>query len=383
MAIDERRAKFRQDLLGESRPPRPGSHNSRSDEGHLGAPEQTQKANEGEEELDTRYRRSKKRGRSYDKSGGRRSSRIHNASPSRSLGLASEEDSTYSMLPRGHESDEDGDDSDDEADESIPQDVQEVWFPGCHADIGAGWPLQEGEEISLSHGPLVWMVREAQRAGLRFDQAKVEEMKCGGNMGYEEENEAGVGTELHGSLIPEVHITSTGTPGTSGMAGGEPGTTAAAKRSKLHGHLHTAATKGCMHDVLKFKNGVTRTGVIAWNIMEHLPFRRMDLQPDNSWKPIRWPLPMGEVRDIPDSAVIHNSALRRMEANESYRPGNLIIGGGGRGIRVAPKKYGMGEWEVMRDKGDPIGECVIRKQSCGHKQVQQNGRSEDKDFEKI
>ena len=89
--------------------------------------------------------------------------------------------------------------------------------------------------------------------------------------------------------------------------------------------------------------------------MEYLPFRRMDLRPDGSWKAISLPLPRGEVRDIPENAVIHHSAIQRMEANEGYRPGNLIIGGGGRGVRKAPKAFGIGEWEVLKGHDDPVG----------------------------
>ena len=100
---------------------------------------------------------------------------------------------------------------------------------------------------------------------------------------------------------------------------------------------------------------------MSWRIMEFLPFRRMDLQPDGSWKSIRWPLPKGEVRDIPHDAKIHHSALRRMEADENYRPGNLIVGGGGRGVRRAPKHLGTGEWVVLREEGDPTGEVLVRK----------------------
>lgn len=40
--------------------------------------------------------------------------------------------------------------------------------------------------------------------------------------------------------------------------------------------------------------------------------------------------------------------------------GNLIVGGGGRGIRKAPRHYGMGKWKVLREQGDPIGEVVVR-----------------------
>ena len=94
--------------------------------------------------------------------------------------------------------------------------------------------------------------------------------------------------------------------------------------------------------------------------MEYMPFRRMDLQSDGSWKAITFPLPMGEVRDIPEDAKIHHSAIRRMEANEDYRPGNLIVGGGGRGVRKAPKESGIGKWIVHKNKGDPVGEVLIR-----------------------
>ena len=70
------------------------------------------------------------------------------------------------------------DDDDDDEDEAAEQDIEELWFPGCHADLGGGWPLANGEESPLSHGPLVWMVREAQRAGLEFDGDKLLRFRC-------------------------------------------------------------------------------------------------------------------------------------------------------------------------------------------------------------
>lgn len=51
---------------------------------------------------------------------------------------------------------------DDDEDENAEQDIQEVWFPGAHGDIGGGWDLPDGEE-SLSHGPLVWMVSKKKK----------------------------------------------------------------------------------------------------------------------------------------------------------------------------------------------------------------------------
>jgi hypothetical protein len=65
----------------------------------------------------------------------------------------------------------------DSADDEGEQDIQEVWFPGCHADIGGGWPLGN-DDVALSHVALVWMVREAQKAGLEFDELKLEALMC-------------------------------------------------------------------------------------------------------------------------------------------------------------------------------------------------------------
>jgi hypothetical protein len=84
-------------------------------------------------------------------------------------------------------------------------------------------------------------------------------------------------------------------------------------------------------------------------------------RPDGSWKSIRWPLPKGEVRDMPDNALVHVSAIRRMQSNPDYRPGNLILGGGGRGVKKASPEHGIGEWELVCGEGNPIGECYVRK----------------------
>jgi hypothetical protein len=70
---------------------------------------------------------------------------------------------------------------------------------------------------------------------------------------------------------------------------------------------------------------------------------------------------MGEPRDIPNDAHIHYSAIERMSNVPEYRPGNLIIGGGGRGVRKAPAKYGIGEWQAQEWHGDPIKETFVRR----------------------
>ena len=71
------------------------------------------------------------------------------------------------------------------------------------------------------------------------------------------------------------------------------------------------------------------------------------------------PLPRGEVRDMPNDAKVHRSAIRRMENDSSYRPGNLICGGGGRGYITAPREAGIGKWKVVGEEGNLVGERVV------------------------
>lgn len=215
------------------------------------------------------------------------------------------------------------------------QDIEEVWFPGCHADIGGGWPRAEGEEWPLSHAPLVWMVREAEKAGLAFDPYKMSKLNCCADDVHEYDDDESELEEIIQARQNE-------------------------KLHKYEGAMHLSGTKGLIHDCLEYGGGLPASSVLSWKIMEWLPFRRMDLRPDGSWEPIRWPLPRGETRDMPETAVIHRSAIVRMQDDKTYRPGNLIVGGGGRGMKDAPEEYGTGEWKIWANEGDPIMETYIR-----------------------
>lgn len=181
----------------------------------------------------------------------------------------------------------------EDIDEAAEQDIEELWFPGCHADLGGGWP---NEESPLSHGPLVWMVREAQRAGLDFDRDMMIRLKCCDDS-YENWPESYDATHVGNSNIPKVQVTASsnqnifGSPKSEisnpgwapGMEPQEP------EESEFHRHLHLAATKGRLHDCLEYNNGLSVMSVISWKIMEYLPFRRMDLRPDGSWAAISFP----------------------------------------------------------------------------------------------
>ncbi|KAJ7731545.1 hypothetical protein B0H16DRAFT_1772894 [Mycena metata] len=57
---------------------------------------------------------------------------------------------------------------------SVTTDVQEVWFAGCHCDVGGGSVLK-GTRPNLSHIPMRWMIRECfkARTGIIFSATEV------------------------------------------------------------------------------------------------------------------------------------------------------------------------------------------------------------------
>ena len=189
-------------------------------------------------------------------------------------------------------------DEEDEMDEATEQDTEELWFPGCHADLGGGWPLAAGEKHALSHAPLVWMVKEAEKAGLEFDVETMMALRC-----HREDRIEDTSTDHVPGTVPDVQVDAptpslfrsppSGQQETGWMPGLDP---EESRRNDFHHVLHTAATKGVLHDCLEFNNGLGHTSVLSWKMMEYLPFRRMDLKSDGSWAAISFPLPMGEVR---------------------------------------------------------------------------------------
>ncbi|KAK4156009.1 hypothetical protein C8A00DRAFT_31173 [Chaetomidium leptoderma] len=396
VAIDERRAKFRQDLIYQShRPPKekaPSSAQQKLNDIHdkyRGKGSRTpRKSSDG---------RSRSRGRGATlnvpgdpapyraRSHSIRSRRTHMMDGSaRGESVYPDDKSEISVAPRPHDEDHEAD-SVCESEDETAQDIDEVWFSGGHADIGGGWEMLP-ESKAASHVPLVWMIHEAMKAGLHFDVDKVRELGCveavddlcmtSANPDPAPPSEPNGGPALS---IPNIMVrspststpkmfqqarfasnpsasptTSTSSSSSSDSSANEPPPTFQEMMHKAHGAR--------IHDSLEYGGGLSWSAVLAWKVMEYLPFRRMDLREDGSWKPIRWPLPCGEVRDIPANARVHGSVIRRMQVDEAYRPGNLIVGGGGRGVRLAPREMGIGEWVCVDREGCPVGEVWVRRE---------------------
>ncbi|KAL5334322.1 hypothetical protein BJX70DRAFT_21979 [Aspergillus crustosus] len=410
VGIDERRAKFRQDLISEIKPSKKAHyhhawahqrlhrHSSRQPQGK---PTNTGKPSENVPQLvlnddqvvdekdggtgNTGHQNEQERGSVY-RSGHTSRESLHSGSryratspspnrikPSLAVPFATGSTDDLSSIRSGHSGislqvptephaiDVDEDDQE--------QDIKEVWFPGGHADIGGGWTLGEGESWPLSHAPLVWMVQEAQAAGLEFDAQKMKQFECleefeGEYSPIREDvkwqkswcEDPAHEHDHHGQNGKQKEKETNGNITANGDRK-QPSSSS----QKFKAALYASSTDGLLHDCLAFGSGLPPLSVITWRLMEYLPFRRMDLREDGSWEPIRWPLPCGEVRDIPHEAQIHVSAIRRMKKDPNYRPGNLIIGGGGRGVRRAGDEHGMGEWLVKAHQGDPVREIYVRK----------------------
>lgn len=399
VSIDERRAKFRQDLIYQEPPDRKKKTRQNALQAFMDkSMEKTHLGNRLQEFQET-YRPGRRTSLlpsdalKKDERGRRKSTvtgetaedqpapfRQRSRSRSRTTrgtgrsGPKSDDAASYFSAVGGDEQTEDeGYDSDENE-----QDVDEVWFAGGHADIGGGWDVED-EQRSASHIPLVWMVRQAMKAGLNFDVQQLEELgiiECAESFDpYDQQQKQkqrrqGESADDQGN-IPEIQVnyaTPVQSPTGCAYAEKDGNPLDQAAHSEMHrsqkeifDDMLTKAHTARIHDSLAFGGGLPHLSVAMWRFMEWMPFRRLDLRPDGTWKPIRWPLPRGEVRDIPDNVRVHGSVIRRMEQDEKYRPGNLIVGGGGRGVRIAPKEHGKGEWVCVSGQGDLIEEVWVRK----------------------
>jgi len=380
VSIDERRAKFRQDLISQA-PPKNARHHHldeymqwmhldglrRKEEGKEEDPSQRPEIHRNSSSQQARFRPRKPQQHQQHRQQSQphqQRQHHHQNRNSRLVSSAASRNSTDSATPV-REVFDDGygkprprhrqrQRREDE------QDISEVWFAGEHADIGGGWWLLEDETRPASDLPLIWMLREAMRVGMPIDEAKLARAQyhagelLANKEGEDETYRLDAGEDDDDDMDNEAKFELS-----HGSSPSSRKTTTKTKPSPLH-HL---ATQTRLHDSLSLSGGLPWASVITWQIMEHLPFRRMDLQSDGTWKPISWPLPRGETRDMPDDAQIHGSVIARMRADPSYRPGNLILGGGGRGVRRAPAGAGIGEWVPAGggERGCLVGEVYVRR----------------------
>ncbi|KAM7216600.1 short chain dehydrogenase [Rhypophila decipiens] len=204
-------------------------------------------------------------------------------------------------------------------DPKFGQTVHEVWFGGNHCDVGGGYADPQDGALNMADVPLVWMIRAAMKAGVLFDFDQTNS-----------EDESSYWKKLKEAILRPDKPSAVPATTTNGSI------TTTSRKSTIETHAvggvnektmherYLAMLKGTHHDVLKMDR-------LKYGWMEYLPFKRMDLDPSTSrWKPIRWPPSRGDTRDVPDEVPVkvHASVIERMKVNPSYRPRNLILGGG-------------------------------------------------------
>jgi uncharacterized protein (DUF2235 family) len=145
---------------------------------------------------------------------------------------------------------------------SDPQDIQQVWFAGAHADIGGGYPEAES---GLSKYPLLWMIGEAVAHGLAVNTQAVHQLAWG--------------IERKGSPFSYV-------------------------APDLLRDPHQSLMK-------------------VWKPLEWLPKSDKYKEWKKLHSRLGHYIPNGEPRVVSDGASVHESVLRRVETVPYYRPINL------------------------------------------------------------
>jgi uncharacterized protein (DUF2235 family) len=143
-----------------------------------------------------------------------------------------------------------------------PQDVQQVWFAGVHADIGGGYPESES---GLSKFPLLWMIGEASAHGLAVNPQAI--------------NQLAWGIQRQGSPFC---------------------------------YMAPDALRDPHQSLTKF-----------WKVLELLPKLDRYKEWKSLRSVFGHYIPNGEPRPVPKDAWIHESVFRRIEAVPHYRPINL------------------------------------------------------------
>jgi len=188
--------------------------------------------------------------------------------------------------------------------DNVPTNIEEVWFAGCHCDIGGG-SVDNDTSHSLARIPLRWMIRECFKA----DTGII----------FEAEGLRGIGIDPH-TLYPVVQAR----PPPLSAAGARikshsdpaledyeeyAGLTASAVQPKMEEHHELQDALSPIYDQLDL--------AWFWWILEYIPFRQKYQKGDNKWETsFVWNL--GRGRFIPKQkkhvVKVHRSVKMRMDA---------------------------------------------------------------------
>ncbi|KAI0953205.1 hypothetical protein AcW1_007484 [Taiwanofungus camphoratus] len=194
-----------------------------------------------------------------------------------------------------------------------PTDVLEVWFPGCHSDIG-GSAVSDSTKLSLSDITLRWMVRHVVLAqcGVAFDNDAL------ARANIPEAVFIGIGFPV---TLPPTERTTAGAPvpSSSGSDSGssDPDSGSADPNSGSSGPLTPAAMDKedavqPLHDELKLDP--------LWWLLEIVPTSYNWQDKKGRWH-TSWSIHLGRGRHLPQKPIFHITVQERMnDAALKYTP---------------------------------------------------------------
>ncbi|KAL6353707.1 hypothetical protein LRP88_12695 [Fusarium phalaenopsidis] len=195
------------------------------------------------------------------------------------------------------------------------EDIQEVWFPGNHGDIGGGWPALDLPELDDMHWwqrlKYYWTTAKPESQKKPLDDSRLQMSDMALEWMIREVDLVGKRDQKSA-----VHWCPNSLQTFKDLMGDDQ------KVTNLVVH-------GFMHDCLSFGRGTALFKVMMWKFMEILPFiprwelnDRAPKEEDKGWEPYRGLPNGGAYRDIPRKAILHNSLKRRLEEIGNYFPKN-------------------------------------------------------------
>ncbi|NOX96418.1 MAG: DUF2235 domain-containing protein [Alphaproteobacteria bacterium] len=147
--------------------------------------------------------------------------------------------------------------------ERVAQNLKQVWFAGCHSDVGGGF---KRDDSAMGQFPLIWMIEEAMASGLSVNTRMLDHV--GRGKPYNAQSK-------HNYPEPD-----------------------------HKGRLHNSMTP-------------------AWAWMEFVPKRSKHKEWPGRKSVLGFYLPLSEPRLIPEGANIHQSVVDRLSDVLNYKPNNM------------------------------------------------------------
>ncbi|KAI5116599.1 hypothetical protein M0805_006777 [Coniferiporia weirii] len=184
-------------------------------------------------------------------------------------------------------------------------DVLEVWFAGCHCDVGGG-SVPNDTPDRLARISLQWMIRECflARTGIQFNKKSLQDLGLDTTELYRP------GPDGSGSAV-----NTSGTPASNGAV-----TDSFPRISPVSGHSIVNSGRGAKDALAKAHDQLDMAK--WWWLLEYLPMCETMKCEDGTRKK-RWTINRGRARSLPRGApfMVHRSVKVRMESKEvNYKP---------------------------------------------------------------